>query len=336
MKIDRLLALTIYLLNHKKTSASVLAKHFEVSVRTIQRDIETLCLAGIPVTADVGADGGYEILDTFSMEKQVAEQTDYAKIITALEALTSATGDKESQAVLEKIKVLSQQDAADAVTNDSVLKNQQACLQTNNSAGKEIIIDLSIAQEGTNISEKLSAVRDAVRAGRKLSFEYTNAQGESKVHVVEPVYAVFQWYAWYLIAWYEEKDAYCMFKLIRMGKVLQCEEKCERHHDAAKVRMSLSQQEDTREYFDVVLVCGKNMQVACREYLNAAVVEPQTAEFSAKCDNGHVVMTAHLPKNEHWWYSSLLGFGESVTVLEPPELIARIKSDGEKLVKKYS
>jgi predicted DNA-binding transcriptional regulator YafY len=312
MKIDRLLALTIYLLNHKKTSASVLAGHFEVSVRTIQRDIETLCLAGIPVTADVGADGGYEILDTFSMEKQVAEQTDYAKIITALEALTSATGDKESQAVLEKVRTVAE------------------------APRKEIIIDLSIAQEGTNISEKLSAVRDAVRAGRKLSFEYTNAQGESKVHVVESVYAVFQWYAWYLIAWYEEKDAYCMFKLIRMGKVLQCEEKCERHHDAAKVRMSLLQQEDTREYFDVVLVCGKNMQVACREYLNAAVVEPPAAEFLAKCDDGHVVMTAHLPKNEHWWYSSLLGFGESVTVLEPPELIARIKSDCEKLVKKYS
>jgi len=292
MKIDRLLALTIYLLNHKKTSASVLAGHFEVSVRTVQRDIETLCLAGIPVTADVGADGGYEILDTFSMEKQVAEQTDYAKIITALEALTSATGDKESQAVLEKIKVLSQQDAADAVTNDSVLKNQQACLQTNNSAGKEIIIDLSIAQEGTNISEKLSVIRNAVRSGRKLSFEYTNAQiatefpaqGESKVHVVEPVYAVFQWYAWYLIAWYEEKDAYCMFKLIRMGKVLQCEEKCKRHHDAAKVRMSLSQQEDTRAniLMFIACVCDKNYaQVAAAvvKYLNAkAVVESAGSE----------------------------------------------------------
>ena len=320
MKIDRLLALTIYLLNHKKASSSVLARRFEVSVRTIQRDIETLCLAGIPVTAGVGAAGGYEILDTFSMEKQVAEQTDYAKIITALEAFTSATGDRESQTVLEKVRAVS------------------------DVPGKEIILDLSVAQKGTNISEKLSVIRNAVRAGRKLSFEYTNAQGVSKVHVVEPVYAVFQWYAWYLIAWYEDKMAYCMFKLIRMEKLLQCEEKCEHHHDAANVRMSLSRQEDAREYFDVVLVCEKNMQVACREYLNAAVVELQAAEFPgqdaekflAKCDNRHVVMTAHLPKNEHWWYSLMLGFGESVTVLEPPELIARIKSDGEKLVKKYS
>ncbi|HAH62027.1 MAG TPA: YafY family transcriptional regulator, partial [Treponema sp.] len=59
MKIDRLLAVTIYLLNHEKTSASALARQFEVSVRTIQRDIESLCLAGIPVAAEYGADGGY-------------------------------------------------------------------------------------------------------------------------------------------------------------------------------------------------------------------------------------------------------------------------------------
>ena len=306
MKIDRLLALTIYLLNHKKTSASTLAKHFEVSVRTIQRDIETLCMAGIPVTADVGADGGYEILDTFSMKTQVAEQTDYAKIITALEALTSATGDKELQAVLEKMNTL----------------------QTNDVPGKEIIIDLSIAQEGTNISEKLSVIKDAVRAGRMISFEYTNAQGESNVHVVEPVYATFQWYAWYLIAWYEEKQAYCMFKLIRMEKVSLLEKKCTRHHDPVAVREQLANQNDTREYYDITFTCVAELRTACREYLNATVIEKKA--------DGSALMKAHLPKNEHWWYNSLLGFGEGVTVLEPDELKERIRCDCEKLVKKYS
>jgi predicted DNA-binding transcriptional regulator YafY len=312
MKIDRLLALTIYLLNHKKTSAAVLAKHFEVSVRTVQRDIETLCLAGIPVTAGFGADGGYEILDTFSMKKQAAEQADYAKIVTALEALTSATGDKESLAILEKVRAVSEKDTSSRYTP----------------ARKEIIIDLSVAQKGTNISEKLSAIRSAVRAGRQLSFDYTNAQGKSKVHVVEPVYAAFQWYAWYLIAWYEEKKAYCMFKLIRMEKLLQCEKKCDHYHDAVQVRTSLSQQEEIRDYFDVVLVCEKNMQVACREYLNASIID--------QYDDSRVKMTAHLPKNEHWWYCSLLGFGTHVTVLEPPELRDKIRNDCEDMVKHYS
>lgn len=61
MKTDRLLGITVYLLNHKKTSAKKLADHFEVSLRTIQRDIESLCLAGIPVVSTYGADGGYDI-----------------------------------------------------------------------------------------------------------------------------------------------------------------------------------------------------------------------------------------------------------------------------------
>lgn len=69
MKIDRLLGITIYLLNNKKISAKVLANKFEVSLRTIQRDIDTLNKAGIPVVSFFGMDGGYEILDSFKMDK---------------------------------------------------------------------------------------------------------------------------------------------------------------------------------------------------------------------------------------------------------------------------
>lgn len=102
MKLDRLLGITIYLLNHEKTSASTLAKRFEVSVRTIQRDIEALCMAGIPVAASMGADGGYEILDTFCMERQTAEQTDYQHIVAALQGLLSAYEERRPKIRLKK------------------------------------------------------------------------------------------------------------------------------------------------------------------------------------------------------------------------------------------
>ena len=106
MKLDRLLGITIYLLNHEKTSASTLAKRFEVSVRTIQRDIEALCMAGIPVAASMGADGGYEILDTFCMERQTAEQMDYQHIVAALQGLLSAYEEETAEDTLEKMKAL--------------------------------------------------------------------------------------------------------------------------------------------------------------------------------------------------------------------------------------
>ena len=72
MKIERLYAITIYLLNHGRTSANKLAKHFEVSARTIQRDIDSLCIAGIPITAIYGSTGGYEISGQFKMDADFA------------------------------------------------------------------------------------------------------------------------------------------------------------------------------------------------------------------------------------------------------------------------
>ena len=71
MKTDRLYALTLYLLNHGKSSASELAKHFEVSVRTIQRDIDALRQAGIPICALTGTNGGYEILSDFKSKRLI-------------------------------------------------------------------------------------------------------------------------------------------------------------------------------------------------------------------------------------------------------------------------
>lgn len=58
MKIERLLEIIFYLLAHKKATSQQLAQHFSVSVRTIQRDIESLILAGIPIMANTGRNGG--------------------------------------------------------------------------------------------------------------------------------------------------------------------------------------------------------------------------------------------------------------------------------------
>ncbi|MCK9171153.1 MAG: WYL domain-containing protein, partial [Treponema sp.] len=210
MKTDRLLAITIYLLNHEKTSASALAERFEVSVRTIQRDIESLCLSGIPVAAEYGADGGYEILDTFHLEKQTVNQSDYQYIVTALQALVSVSGDRNAAGVLEKVQ------AASELCTDA---GRKSTVPDSNAPGTEIQLDLSVALENPGISSTISAIRDAVRKGMQLEFLYTNSADETKLHTVDPVFAVFKWYAWYLIAWYEQKQAYCMFKLVRMQNI---------------------------------------------------------------------------------------------------------------------
>ena len=90
MKTDRLYAITVYLLNHGKTPAEVLARLFEVSVRTIRRDVDALCRSGIPVVAEPGAGGGYSLSEPFKLNAQAMNDADYTFILTALHGLSTS------------------------------------------------------------------------------------------------------------------------------------------------------------------------------------------------------------------------------------------------------
>ena len=130
MKIERLYAITVYLLNHGRTSAAELAKYFEVSVRTIQRDIDSLCLSGIPIVSIAGAAGGYEISAQFRLDKHPATSNDYSYILTALKGLVSATNDINAKHTLEKIAHIHEQNDVNIILDFSVLREgEQATLQ---------------------------------------------------------------------------------------------------------------------------------------------------------------------------------------------------------------
>ena len=111
MKTDRLYAITVYLLNHGKTSAKDLAGRFEVSVRTIQRDIDSLCVAGIPIVAESGANGGYYLTESFKMNAQTATEEEYLNILTALKGYSTAMNnphiDTARKIIIVKIIILS-------------------------------------------------------------------------------------------------------------------------------------------------------------------------------------------------------------------------------------
>lgn len=107
MKIDRLISIVVYLLNHGRTSAQKLAEEFEVSSRTIMRDLESLDQAGIPIQSFYGVEGGYQIMNSFVLEKQVATSHEYDWIVTALEGMASAYASKSLKQALEKVQSIS-------------------------------------------------------------------------------------------------------------------------------------------------------------------------------------------------------------------------------------
>ena len=191
MKIDRLMGIVIYLLNNGKTSAQVLAGKFEVSPRTIVRDIATLEQAGIPVVPTCGADGGYQILDTYVMDRQLADNQDYSLIYTALKGLASAYDNKDIERTINKI---------------SLMPKKNSC----------VALDFSAAHENRSTNKQIQMLEDAIEKRKTVEFEYTNSEGMCKTIQTDPVGVVYKWYNWYLIGYYEKYADYCMFKLVRM------------------------------------------------------------------------------------------------------------------------
>lgn len=303
MKIDRLLGITIYLLNHGKTSAGKLARQFEVSVRTIIRDMDTLSLAGIPIVSTCGADGGYEIMDSFVMNGQTVSGTEYGYIISALEGLVSAYGDKKIEAALEKIQVLRKD-------KDNTM-----------------LLDLGAAHENRDTNEMLYLLNHAVQIRHRIAFRYTNSKDEVREVEAEPAGVIYKWYNWYLIAYYPKRQEYCMFKVVRMDALKILEKKNEKIHQIREIEKKLEEKEEQRSTIQVVVRCKAKLKSRCREYLNGRI----TKEY----ENGDFEFSMTVPEGEQFWYGVLLSFGADAKVTAPKELIRRMIKQCREVIENY-
>lgn len=288
MKIDRLISILVYLLNHGRTSAQKLAEEFEVSSRTIMRDLESLDQAGIPIQSFYGVDGGYQIMDSFVLEKQVATSQEYDWIVTALKGMASAYASKSLKQALEKMQSIS-------YTEDTAVS-----------------VDLGVASEDDKTKEQLVLLEDAISEKCVVQFSYTNSHNEIKEIQVEPVCLQYKWYNWYLIGYYEKYQDYCMFKLVRMENLQATDEKFAKTH-----KLSDFELKDSSDNIVHIKLYGKAaIKAKCREYLNGRI----TKEF----ENGDFEFSFSVPEHETFWYGVILSFGNKVRIIEPQEIKERI------------
>lgn len=288
MKIDRLISIVVYLLNHGRTSAQKLAEEFEVSSRTIMRDIESLDQAGIPIQSFYGVEGGYQIMDSFVLDKQVATSHEYDWIVTALKGLASAYAGKSLKQTLEKMQSISD-------TRDTAVS-----------------VDLGAASEDDKINKQLMLLEGAIDKKCVVRFSYTNSHDEVKDIQVEPVCLQYKWYSWYLIGYYEKYQDYCMFKLVRMDNLQETHIKFTKSHDLSNIKMK-----DHNDDIVHVKLYGKAaIKAKCREYLNGRI----TQEF----ENGDFEFSFSVPEHEAFWYGVILSFGNKAKIIEPQEIKERI------------
>ena len=170
MKVDRLISIIIILLDKERISAQQLADMFEVSLRTIYRDIDAIDRAGIPIRAISGVGGGFEIMPKYKIDRQVFSIADLSTILLGLSSLSNMMHDDELRNALIKVKSFIPADKA----KDIELKTNQ------------IHIDLSSWMGNSGIQSYLETSKMALEENRLLSFEYIAHHGNKTVRTIEP------------------------------------------------------------------------------------------------------------------------------------------------------
>lgn len=193
MKIDRLIGILSILLQNEKVTAPYLAEKFEVSRRTINRDVEDICKAGIPLVTTQGTNGGITIAEGYKIDKTLLTSHELQSILTGLKGLDSVSGTKKYSRLIDKLSV----------------KNRSVYSSTDH-----ILVNLASYYKGS-LAPKIEMIQTAIDESRLISFQYYANSGESK-RVLEPYLIVFQWTSWYVWGYCRQKEDMRLFKLNRL------------------------------------------------------------------------------------------------------------------------
>ena len=300
MKIDRLIGILSVLLQKEKTTAPELADRFEVSKRTINRDIEDLCRAGIPIRTAQGIGGGISIMDGYRMDRTILTSKDMQMILAGLRSLDSVSGSSYYGQLMEKI----QAGSSEFITGrDSIL------------------IDLS-SWYRDSLAPKIEIIQDAIGDRRLIKFRYYAPSGESE-RTVEPYYLVFRWSSWYLWAWCLKRKDFRLFKLNRMNGV-QITEKSFKCRDATMPDLSNEK----------IFPGGIKVKALFEADQKWRLVE----EFGTSCftenDDGRLLFTADYTDMENL-ITWILTFGDKAEVIEPEEVREKVRTTIEAMIKNY-
>ena len=300
MKIDRLIGILSILLQKEMTTAPELAEHFEVSRRTINRDIEDLCKAGIPIQTTQGVGGGISIMSGYRMDRTILTSRDMQMILAGLRSLDSVSGSSYYSQLMEKIQ---------AGSSELV-------------SGKEsVLIDLSSWYKAT-LAPKISMIQDAIESRHLIKFKYFAPSGES-VRTIEPYYVVFKWTSWYVYGWCLKRKDYRLFKLNRMDKV----ELTNKEFECRNVPLPDMSAE---------LLYPRNIKV--KALFDADMKWRLVEEFGMKCyserKDGKLLFEEYYSDMDNL-VSWMLTFGDKVIVLEPEEVRERLKAMADNMIKVY-
>ena len=300
MKIDRLIGILSILLQEEKTTAPELAKRFEVSRRTINRDIEDLCMAGIPVVTSQGAGGGISIMDGYKMDRTILSSKDMQMIMAGLRSLDSVSGSHYYGQLMEKLK---------AGSSDFVSGNES------------ILIDLSSWNRET-LSPKIELIQDAIELEKTIRFQYYAPSGDTE-REIEPYFLIFKWSSWYVYGYCLLRNDFRLFKLNRMTDITHVKS-FEKKQDVPV--SDLSKEKVFPSDFRVKALFEPSMKwQLIEEYGAESFTEQPDGKLLFECDYA----------DDEGLLSWLLSLRDQVTVIEPESIRRKMFHIATELTEKY-
>jgi len=290
MRLDRLLAIIVKLLNRDRVSAQQLAAEFEVSVRTIYRDMEAINLAGIPIVAFQGNQGGFGIEESFRLDRQVLTLPEITSLLAVVRGLAPALADKQAARAADKISSL-------------VPRDRQHLLQAQ---AEQMVIDVLPWGTGEKMKQRLAAIQNAIAGQRVLRFTYRNAKSETVARTAEPHTLVLKVHVWYCFAYCRLRKAFRFFRLSRMHAITALKETFNRREQS--FRESEKGQPPNLKFVSLKLKFAARSRYRVEDYFE----EDQITFLK----DGSMVVDLKWPEDD-WLYNFLLGYGEDMEVLEP-------------------
>jgi len=298
MKIDRLIGIITILLQHDKTTAPALAERFEVSRRTISRDIEDLCKAGIPVITTQGYGGGISIADGYKFDKSLFTKDELQTVFAGLRGMDSVSKHSILSSLLDKLSGKGQRVVAEDI----------------------IIVDLASHYQ-TSLTSKIELIKKAIWTKHILLFQYYYKKGEAKRRI-EPYHLIFKWSSWYVFGFCLDRQAYRLFKLNRLWD-LQIDEKTFLKREIPEEELSLD---------DYLTEGNIYLKAVFEESEKYRLIEEYGIDSYSIGEDKKLLFECTFASYENmreWIFS----FGDKVSVLAPKELQDDRKKQAENILK---
>ena len=299
MKFDRLLGILTALLQKDRVTAPELAEKFEVSRRTIGRDIDALCLAGIPIVTHQGTGGGISIAEGFKLDKSILTADELSGMIAALKGIGSVSPQSNIKRTLDKLHA-----SSDAVV----------------SLREPIIIDLSSQYKG-QLTEKVELIKRAVLEARMIEFDYYYDKGDTHRRI-EPYFVIFQWSAWYVFGFCLERQDWRLFKLLRLWNLTLCDD-----------RYTLREIPPDKRDFSIRSAGDIKLAALFDRSVKYQLIEAYGIDCFIETDGGLFFELGF--SNHEYLIRWLLGFGDKVKVLRPTKVADDVKTIAENILARY-